>query len=626
MIVGLILGTIPCLGSAEPLSLETLSAAHPRLLFSSRDFATARTAIATNDDLSKQLKISRDAGELLLSEKPDSYQLGGQEHTLMAVSREMEGRILLLAGLYQLTGELKFATRAKAEMLSAASFPDWYPRHFLDTAEMTTAMGVGYDWLYGTLSDSERRTIHDAIVAKGLEPWLALQDSHGFHNDGNNWVQVCYGGEAVGALAVAESNLPEDMARARKVLGYAQPAMIRIMKLFAPDGGFEEGPVYWNYATTYNVLYIAALDSALGSDFGLSEAPGFSETASYRIQSIGPLFRYANFGDAEPEAFPAPEMYWFAKRFRKLGFAVQERRLSAALMGHMTEESSRESSRFGMLGLLWESLLPSKLEAPIPTETLGSFHRVAQAYMRSGWDDPNAWFVGFKGGDAHASHGHLDLGSFVLDAFGHRWAEDLGKDDYGLPGYFKQQRWSYYRLGTEGHNTLTIDGQNEDLDATAPLSQTGANVGSLYATANLDRVYKGKLKSWERGVSLLNSGGVLVQDEVAPALPVDIVWNLHTTAVVRIAPDRHAAILLQNGVKLDVRILSPTNGKFTLRNSQVLAPQASNRGISNLVIDLPKQASPIMISVLFSGVGKKARAPLIPITAWNTSDFQEKGQ
>jgi len=41
-------------------------------------------------------------------------------------------------------------------MLAAAQFPDWFPKHFLDTAEMTAALGVGYDWLFDFLSAEER--------------------------------------------------------------------------------------------------------------------------------------------------------------------------------------------------------------------------------------------------------------------------------------------------------------------------------------------------------------------------------------------------------------------------------------------------------------------------------------
>ena len=31
-------------------------------------------------------------------------------------------------------------------MLTAARFEDWNPSHFLDVAEMTFALAIGYDW------------------------------------------------------------------------------------------------------------------------------------------------------------------------------------------------------------------------------------------------------------------------------------------------------------------------------------------------------------------------------------------------------------------------------------------------------------------------------------------------
>ena len=40
--------------------------------------------------------------------------------------------------------------------------------------------------------------------------------------------------------------------------------------------------------------------------------------------------------------------------------------------------------------------------------------------------DAEALFIGFKAGDNRVNHSHLDLGTFVLDALGQRWAIDLG--------------------------------------------------------------------------------------------------------------------------------------------------------------------------------------------------------
>jgi hypothetical protein len=57
-----------------------------------------------------------------------------------------------------------------------------------------------------------------------------------------------------------------------------------------------------------------------------------------------------------------------------------------------------------------------------PAELDGYDRFVETSMMRSDWLDPNASFVGFKAGDNAANHSHLDIGSFVYDALGIRWA------------------------------------------------------------------------------------------------------------------------------------------------------------------------------------------------------------
>lgn len=49
----------------------------------------------------------------------------------------------------------------------------------------------------------------------------------------------------------------------------------KALSAYGPDGGYPEGFHYWGYGTSFQVLLIAALESALGTDAGLSEYPGF---------------------------------------------------------------------------------------------------------------------------------------------------------------------------------------------------------------------------------------------------------------------------------------------------------------------------------------------------------------
>ena len=138
------------------------------------------------------------------------------------------------------------------------------------------------------------------------------------------------------------------------------------------------------------------------------------------------------------------------------------------------------------------------------------------AFFRSAWNDKDALYVGFKGGDNAANHAHLDLGTFVLDALGQRWAVDLGPDDYNLPGYFGAERWTYERLKTSGQNTLHAGrrqpGPEGDGAADGVPHQRGRRLRHRRSDG---RVRPGGATRVQRGISLRDGRArVLIQDEV----------------------------------------------------------------------------------------------------------------
>src|SRR5688572_21566260 len=417
--------------------LDNLRKGHPRLLVLEDDIGRVSGEIQKNPTAAEYFREVRAAADKILDEPPVERKLIGPR--LLQVSRQALSRITTLGAVYRLTGEARYGERARVEMLACAAFRDWNPSHFLDTAEMTAALGIGYDWFYGGLTDEERATIRGAIVEKGLKPGL-----HGYRTGvwwsktDNNWAQVCAGGLTVGALAIAD----EEPQLAADVIDAARTAMAKPMEMFAPDGGFMEGPAYWGYATQYTAYYLAALQSALGTDFGFTKAAGFAQTGMFRIHTIGPSGETFNFADARSEQRPAPQMFWLARTFDRPAFAAHERSL--------------EKVKHDALHLLWFDGRGDKgtIEA-LPKDAM--FRRVEVACFRGAWNDPRAVYVAFKGGDNRANHGNLDLGSFVLDASGIRWAEELGPGDYGLPGYFGIQRWQYYKTAIAGQNTLVIN-------------------------------------------------------------------------------------------------------------------------------------------------------------------------
>ncbi|MBC8102343.1 MAG: heparinase II/III family protein [Cytophagales bacterium] len=603
--------------------LKTLRAEHPRLIATDADLANTRRHLKT-DPLAQQYRDNvYKAGEKLLSEPTIKYELVGPR--LLEESRLCMRRMYTLGVLYRLDGDTKWSDRAKKELFAAAAFPDWNPSHFLDTAEMTHAFAIGYDWLYPALTVRERKIVRDALVEKGLRrgeeayrgasvswKWWITAD--------HNWNQVCNGGMILGALAVAD----EEPELASFTVRAALQSLPRAMASFAPDGGWEEGPGYWSYTLNYTVALLAGLQSALGTDFGISNAAGFERTGAFRLFFVGTSgrpFSYADVGDGK--AGGAPVMHWLARRFRQPLYAWEAKRGAG--------------SGGGVQDLLWyEPTTATPKTTGLPLDIV--FRGVEVAFLRSAWEDPGALWVGFKGGDNRANHSHLDLGTFVFDALGERWVSDIGSDNYNLPAYFGAKRWTYYRLRTEGQNTLLLDNGNQDTKAKSPLIAFSTRPDAAYAVADLSAAYapSGATRT-QRGVALVNGRtALLVQDEFAAKVPTEYRWQVHTQATItQITADGKGATLIQNGKTMTARILSPEGARFT--NESAAPPpinggegsqQNPNKGITRLVVRLPGKVMEARVAVLLAPPADAFKpVSLTPLADWirNAPPLPERG-
>jgi hypothetical protein len=569
--------------------------------------------IVDHDPLAKQweqLLIKK--ADPMLKEPPVLRELIGPR--LLDKSRKALDRITTLAGLYRLTGDKRYADRAKQEILAVSAFSDWHPPHFLDVAEMTTAVALGYDWLYDDLTTDERTTIRQAIITKGLQPGLEIYAKPtGWHTWTHNWNQVCNGGLTVGALAIAD----EEPDIASKVIAAGRTSIPLAMAGFAPDGGWPEGPGYWNYATQYNIYYLAALQTALATDFGFNKTPGFADTGNFRIQFEGSSTQVFNFADGGPTVGTAPQMFWLARTFNRPAYDAQER-LDAA-------------TKPSIFDLIWFNpafstpTAQSALNQEPPSQY---FKGVQVAFLRTGIapdghdrNGPAVTFIGFKGGNNKANHSHLDLGTFVLDALGRRWATNMGADDYNLPGYFGKQRWTYYRLRTEGQNTLTLDDQNQPLDATSQIIAFDDDPIHPFAIADLTDAYRDQAQKVQRGISIDKQGQVLIQDEITANSPTQITWHFHTDATVKVSDA--TALLTQPAsdgkatVTLHARILSPAGAHFTLLSANPPPPQKPAPKTSDLTINLSATNTQTRIVVVFSPTDASTSADIRPLARWS---------
>ncbi len=565
----------------EPESiLRTLRNEHPRLIAPNGQEASVKQVMEQFPEAKEIYRQIRREAEGLLTARPIEYRLEGPR--LLSQSRRCLDRVYTLATIYRLDGDERFAQRARDEMLVAAGFQDWNPSHFLDTAEMTHALAIGYDWLFSYLSEQDRTTIRQAILEKGLRPGEKVYRSGGWWSKTQyNWNQVCNGGMTLGALAIAEDE-PEFAAW---IVHQACRSVQVAMREFAPDGAYAEGPGYWNYATHYTVYMLAGLQTALGSDFGLSGFPGFNRTGDFRIHSIGPTRLAFNFADGSESVGSAPQMFWLARQFNYPQYAWHERTII---------------QRKGPLHLWWFNPAGKGLEdEPLSRH----FRRIDVVMMRTSWEDPEAWYVGFKGGDNRVNHSHLELGSFVFDALGVRWATDLGPDNYNLPDYFGGKRWTYYRLGTAGQNTLWINGQNQDPQAVAPISRFESTGDCCLAEADLTPAYRKLADKVRRMVQLWNHGELMITDTIEGSQGAEIIWQMHTRASVEIKGSQ--AILSLGEKRLMAEISGVENARFETLPCNPPPPERQNTGITKLAIRITGSNGPITLQVRFRPLAPK---------------------
>ena len=176
---------------------------HPRLLlFKGEENALKKTINVDPIWAKMQQAITNESDSLLTVLPIERIQVGRR---LLGKSREALRRLFFLSYSFRTTGNQKYFERAEQELLKVAGFTDWNPSHFLDVAEMTMAMAIGYDWLYDQLSPASRSIIKEAILKKGLEPSLDSKNNSWLKAE-HNWNQVCNAGMVYGAMAIYEDH------------------------------------------------------------------------------------------------------------------------------------------------------------------------------------------------------------------------------------------------------------------------------------------------------------------------------------------------------------------------------------------------------------------------------------
>ena len=553
---------------------------HPRLWLPKSAEAAVREKL-TKDPLAASLQaaIMTEAAQVVKS-RTCRYEIPDGKR-LLAESRLALHNILHTAWAWRFSGDEKFRLRTIAELEAACALKDWNPSHFLDTAEMATAVAIGYDWLYPTLTPDQRAMCEKAIIEKALKPAKAIYDKGGWWADTrNNWSQVCGSGISLAAAAIAgnDEGLSEDL------FDRGLRLVEKCVKFYAPDGMYPEGPGYWHYGTDYHVMLLAACES-LKRPF--DDNPLLNKAGNSILQLTSPTrlaFNFADGGSGFERTSSA--QCWLARHFKDASQAQSVRNLITRAF------KEDKATDFSPLMLLW---LPEAPATPQKLPLASAFNgEQAVATFRTSWE-PDGTFFALKGGTPAASHGHMDVGAFVYDAHGTRWIHDLGKENYNFPDYFGHRRWTYFRLQNCAHNTLEINGKLQNAKSEpCPLISSTVTGNPAAASFDLSGAYSDSAGKVIRSVRFDTLTGVTtLEDEITePAGPV--VWRAFTDAEATVEGDQ--LILRKNGKQISLKRIT-TAGVWSITDAKPpTAVENQNNGFRALVLTIP-QAPKVSIKV-----------------------------
>lgn len=529
---------------------------HPRLLFTDEDFDAIRTKLAEPENavlIKMHEMVMSMADEAVRHGKHQERVLDASGRRILQISRAACKVITSCAYAYRVTGEKRYLEFAEGELVQVCSFTDWNESHFLDVGEMAIAVSLGYDWLYGHLSEQTKEQVVKALKEKAFDPALARKKAPWFYKAMNNWNQVCNGGLVAAAIAVCEK-YPE---RAHAVIEKAVNSNAEPMrKMYSPHGNYVEGYGYWQYGTLYEVLMLKMLEQSFGTDFGLSEIPGFLNTGDF-IMFMKGICGAFNHSDCGSKAGASTALWYFAEKLGRPDLLFNE-------LGFMkTGKYTFFESHYHLPAIMSFAVNIDMSGIVAPQKNIwygGGDNPVVM--VRKDWtsSDSDA-YLAVKAGKASNNHGHMDAGSFVYDAYGVRWSMELGMQSYAkVEKIFKEswgnlwdlsqdsRRWTILRYNNFHHSTVTLNDGLHNVNGVSEVRQFIDTDKEKGMSLDMTEVFAGQAKSVGRTVKMLDDNSLVVVDELValPDTPVKYSWRMVTSAKPEV---RRNHIILRSGDK-----------------------------------------------------------------------------
>jgi oligo-alginate lyase len=256
------------------LPLLAMSQVHPVTFFTKAEAAEVKKSIGIWPLLSQSYNTIKKEVDRYVGTEVDvpvpKDPAGGYSHD----KHKANYMLMFNSGiLYNLTGDIKYATLVKRMLLKYAALNPTLPKHpqatssspgrifwqALNDANWMVYAGMAYDLVYTSLSAAERQQIETGAFKPEVD-YLTKDLKDWFNRLHNHSVWACAG---VGIIGIASDNKDYiDMALYGSEKDGRSGFIAQMDKLFSPDGYYTEGPYYVRYAILPYIVFANALHHA----------------------------------------------------------------------------------------------------------------------------------------------------------------------------------------------------------------------------------------------------------------------------------------------------------------------------------------------------------------------------
>lgn len=582
---------------------KNIGGVHPRILYTKNEINFIKEKCALDTEWSRALKKTESSAISYMGLE-SRFQGDCAPADKQNMVRTFQEAIHALSRAYLLTGKEIYAKSGTEYMKTMALWDSMSSDvSNLVVGHYAMGMAIGYDSFYAYLSATAegRETLEKIKKACADTVLSSIAISYRGGDWTNRWIRindnfagVCSGGVMALCIALSdEEDLKEDIIILLENLLKTQQIAV---SLFYPDGGYYEGVSYGDYALENLCISIEAMFKSFGTDFGLGRAKGF--------EKAGEFFTYAQSGTGAFNFHDCAQGYvysqlpaWFFHRYQN----------EEGAKAHFNAMKAYGISA-DINTLYYLKDIDKNADTDIKLDRYFGFAEVGT--FRNSFDVKNQVFAAFHGGETGLKHDMLDGGQFVFESDGVKWAKDLGKDSYSIPGYFEKSGYKIYRKKTEGENCVVI---NPNTDASNYFGQKiGGRAKLLFfesapscamAALDLTDLYSRDAKSYKRGYYFGdNRSTFTVRDEISLGESSEIYWFMNTDAEIKISGRN--VTLIKGDKKLGVKIFCSEENFSVLslpcvqlNESLKVAGQSDDSALSKLAIHCPAAEGDVVIYV-----------------------------